>query len=200
MQLYMQMKAKMSNREIIFHVRVFSIMTIDELAQQAYEKAYEYEATRGSCPQCVLSAIKETIGIVDESTIQAGDALAGGTALSAKGTCGALVGGLQAISSVVGRSYPEFSEGKRKRRVFKYAKELFDRFEQEYDGPLCCEVQTKLFGRYYTLCDKEEYAAFEAAGAHVDKCPSVAGNVAKWTVELILKEFPNYADKLITKK
>jgi len=159
-----------------------------KLPIKAYDLAYEYEATRGSCPQCVLSAIKETLGIIDEGTIRAADALAGGTALSSQGTCGALVGGLMAISMLTGRTYPEFSDGKRKRRVFKYAQKLYDRFIQEYGSPLCCDVQKQLFGRSYLLMDKKEYQAFEEAGAHVDKCPTVAGNAAKWTTELILEE------------
>ena len=32
------------------------------------------------------------------------------------------------------------------------------------------------------------YKEFEKAGAHVDKCPSVSGKVAKWCVEIILEE------------
>jgi C_GCAxxG_C_C family probable redox protein len=165
-------------------------MSISEIAlsAKAYKLAFHYEAERGSCPQCVLSAVKETIDIIDTKTIQASDALAGGAALSSHGTCGALAGGLLAISSVVGRTYAEFSEGKRKRRVFKYAQILYDRFLDEYGSPLCCDVQQHLFGQSYSLRDKEEYQAFEAAGAHVDKCPSVAGNVAKWTVEILLKD------------
>ena len=33
------------------------------LAEQAYRKAYEYENDFGCCPQCVLTAVKETVGI-----------------------------------------------------------------------------------------------------------------------------------------
>ncbi len=29
---------------------------------------------------------------------------------------------------------------------------------------------------------------FEKAGAHVDKCPTVSGNAARWTAEVILNE------------
>jgi hypothetical protein len=36
--------------------------------------------------------------------------------------------------------------------------------------------------------DPKEYEEFEKAGAHIDKCPTVSGNAAKWTVEIILKE------------
>ena len=86
---------------------------ITSLKQKAYDLAFSYEAERGSCPQAVLSAIMETLNIGDPKTIQAADGLAGGTALSSEGTCGALVGGILAIGTVVGRSYKDFSEGKR---------------------------------------------------------------------------------------
>ena len=158
---------------------------ITSLKQKAYDLAFSYEAERGSCPQAVLSAIMETLNIGDPKTIQAADGLAGGTALSSEGTCGALVGGILAIGTVVGRSYKDFSEGKRKRRVFQFAKKLYDRFEKEYEGPLCKIVQEQLFGRSYCLMDPVEYEQFEKAGAHIDKCPCVSGNVAKWTIEIL---------------
>ena len=158
-----------------------------DLLDQVYQRAFRYEAERGSCPQCVLAALKETLDVGDENTFTASHALAGGSSLSSKGTCGALAGGMLALSSLVGRTYPEFSEGKKNRRVFKYTDLLYQRFIEEYGSPLCCDVQTKLFGRSYILRDKKEYEAFEQAGAHVDKCPSVAGNVARWTAEIILE-------------
>jgi|YNPBryantNP2012_1023418.scaffolds.fasta_scaffold05980_3 C_GCAxxG_C_C family probable redox protein len=160
----------------------------DEVLNEVYMKAYRYEANLGSCPQCVIAALKETLDVCNEDVFRAADALAGGTSLSSRGTCGALVGGMLAISSLVGREYKEFKEGKKKRLVFKYSKPLYERFIEEYGSPLCCDVQKKLFGRSYVLYDREEYEAFEKAGAHVDKCPSVAGNVAKWTAEIILEE------------
>jgi C_GCAxxG_C_C family probable redox protein len=156
------------------------------LPEKAYDLAFKYEAERGSCPQAVLSAIYETLQIGDPKIIQAADGLAGGTALTTEGTCGALVGGTLAIGVIIGRTYEDFSQGKRKRRVFQYAKKLYDRFEEEYGGGLCKIVQNKLFGRAYTLYDPKEYDLFEKAGAHIDKCPSVAANVAKWTVEIRL--------------
>jgi len=51
---------------------------------------------------------------------------------------------------------------------------------------LCKDVQRKLFGRSFNLLDPKDYAEFEKAGAHVDKCPSVSGNAAKWAAEIIL--------------
>ena len=157
-----------------------------EIIKKAYDLAFRYEAERGSCPQCVTAAIYEALGIGDESTIKASDALAGGTSLSTKGTCGALVGGLLAISSIVGRDYKDFSEAKRKRLVFKYSKLLYDKFVSEYGSILCCDVHLKLFKRTFNLLDKNDYDEFEKAGAHIDKCPKVSGNTAKWTAEIIL--------------
>jgi len=166
-----------------------------DILQKAYELAFHYEATKGSCPQCVLAALKETLNVGDTSIFRASHGLAGGTALSSKGTCGALVGGMMAIGSLVGRTYQEFTEGEKKRLVFRYTRQLYDRFIEEYGSPLCCDVQKKLFGRSYVLFDKKEYELFEQAGAHVDKCPSVAGNTAKWTVEIIYNELLPNMDK-----
>ena len=161
-------------------------MSNEEILQKAYDLAFKYEAKRGSCPQCVISALMKTINVGDPKTVQAADALAGGTALTTQGTCGALAGGLLAIGSVVGRSYEDFSIGERKRRVFMYSKKLYDKFVEEYGSPLCKDVHMKLFGRTFNLLNPKEYEEFEKAGAHVDKCPSVSGNVARWAAEIIL--------------
>jgi C_GCAxxG_C_C family probable redox protein len=158
----------------------------EEILDRAYKLAYRYEAERGSCPQCVLAALYEIFEISDPETIKAVDALAGGTALSTEGSCGALVGGLLAISSIVGRSYKDFSKGERKRRVFQYAKKFYDRFVKEYGSPVCKDIHKKLFGRTYNLLDPKDYQEFDKAGAHVDKCTSVSGNAAKWAAEIIL--------------
>ena len=158
----------------------------EEILEEVYNRAFKYEAERGSCPQCVLSAIMEVLDVGDPATVQAVDALAGGTALSTEGTCGALVGGLLAISSIVGRTYEDFSAGERKRRVFLYSKKLYDKFVEEYGSPICKDVHKKLFGRTFKLLDPKEYQEFEKAGAHVDKCPDVSGKVARWAAEIIL--------------
>lgn len=159
--------------------------TTEELAEKAAALAFKYEAERGSCPQAVYAAIMETLSFHEEDVVKAADGLAGGTALSSEGTCGALVGGILALGTFLGRSYPDFSKGKRNRRVFQYAQKLIDRFNQEYDGILCKTVQQQLFGRSFVLSNPKEYELFEKAGAHIDKCPSVARNVAYWTVKIL---------------
>jgi len=157
-----------------------------EILEKVYRLAFKYEAERGSCPQCVLATLHEIFNIGDPATIQAADALAGGCALSTQGTCGALSGGLLAIGSIAGRIYEDFSKGESRRRVFQYAKKLYDKFIKEYGSPLCKDIQKKIFGRSFNLLDTKDYAEFQKAGAHVDKCPSVSGNAARWTAEIIL--------------
>lgn len=170
-------------------------MTQKDILDDVYQRAFQYEARLGSCPQCVLAALRETLAVGDDSIFQASQGLTGGTSLSSQGTCGALAGGMIAISALVGRTYQEFSEGQKKRLVFKYTGQLYDKFIGEYGSPLCCDVQKKIFGRSYILLDKQEYEAFEKAGAHVDKCTRVAGNAAKWTAEIILNEIQGEKQK-----
>ena len=160
----------------------------EKLLDEIYRLAFRYEAELGSCPQCVLAALHEKLNLGDPKTIQAVDALAGGTSLSTEGTCGALIGGLAAISSIVGREYDDFKAGKRKRLVFKYSKILYDKFIEEYGSPICKGVHKKIFGRTFNLLDKNDYSEFEKAGAHVDKCTDVSGKVARWTAEIILND------------
>jgi C_GCAxxG_C_C family probable redox protein len=163
----------------------------EEILDEVYNLAFKYEAELGSCPQCVLAAVMETLDVGDINTIKAVDALAGGTALSTEGTCGALVGGLLAISSIVGRNYEDFKSGNKKRRVFLYSKKLYDKFIKEYGSPICKNVHKKLFNRTFNLLDPKEYEEFEKAGAHIDKCTDVSGKVARWTTEIILNDLKN---------
>ncbi len=163
--------------------------TKQQVIEKAYSLAHENEHLYGCCSQCVLAAIQEVMGIVDDATFKAAHGLAGGGALMTGGTCGALAGGMLAISSVYGRSREDFSNGQNVqlyKQSYKLSRQLYNRFVAEYGGPLCAVVQTDLMGRSFNMWDREDYAAFEGAGGHLDKCPSVTGNVAAWTVELLL--------------
>jgi C_GCAxxG_C_C family probable redox protein len=161
-------------------------MTSSEIPEKAYALAYEHEQKYGSCPQGVLVAIHDTFGIASEEVIKAGHALAGGGALAGDGMCGALAGGIIALGCQFGRERKDFD--KRQMKSFEIAKKLRDKFVAEYGGVTCHIVQKKIFGKTFNLWDKGEYKAFNDAGGHTDKCPSVAGNVAKWVAEILLAE------------
>ena len=157
----------------------------DQMVARAYSLGYEYEQKFHNCPQCVLATIQEVLGLVDDAVFKAAHSLAGGGGITGMGTCGALVGGMLAVGSRHGRAREDFGRG-RYMESYRRAKSLYDRFVQEYGSPICGDVQRKLFGRRYDLW--EEYDAFEAAGAHVDRCPTVVGRTAAWTVEVLLDE------------
>ncbi len=157
-----------------------------ELMDKAYALAYENEQKYGCCPQCVLAAIQDVLGMGDDATFKASHALAGGGALMTSGSCGALVGGMLALGAKYGRDREHFTSGQNM-QSFKLVKKLYERFVEEFGSPICAGVHTQLFGRSYDLWNKYEYQAFEAAGGHLDKCPHVAGKAAAWAVEILLE-------------
>ncbi|MBI4306585.1 MAG: C_GCAxxG_C_C family protein [Chloroflexi bacterium] len=157
------------------------------MIDKAYSLAYEYEQRHGNCPQCVLAAMQEVFGAVDDEVFKAAHGLAGGAALSTKGTCGALTGAMLAISSKYGRDRQSFARGGFS-ASYKLSKRLLDQFVAEFGSPICQDIQTKLLGRSFDMWDRNDYKAFELAGGHTDKCPAVAGKAAMWTAELLLEE------------
>jgi C_GCAxxG_C_C family probable redox protein len=160
-------------------------MTTDDkqaLAEQAYQKALKYELDFGCCPQCVLAAVQETVGVIDDSVIKASHGLSGGGALSGKGACGALTGGLVALSAKRGRDRDKLDKG-RFINNFKKGDELVERFRAEFGGVTCEELQHQFTGRTYDMWNAEEYKAFDDARGH--KCAQATATVTKWVVEMM---------------
>ena len=157
----------------------------DHLAERAYALAYDYERRHHNCPQCVFAALQEVLGIGDDATFKAAYSLSGGGARTSRGTCGALVGGMLAIGSIYGRDKQHFGQ-RGYSDASRVAKKLFDRFVEEWGSPICTDVHLKWLGRRFDMWT--EYEAFDAAGAHDDKCPTVTGKTARWAVEILLEE------------
>ncbi|MDO8891529.1 MAG: C-GCAxxG-C-C family protein [Sulfurimicrobium sp.] len=152
------------------------------LGEQAYEKAVQYELDYGCCPQCVLATVQETVGIIDDSTIKASHGLSGGGGLMAQGACGALTGGLMALSAKYGRDRDKLDKG-RCINNFKKTKELVERFQQEFGGITCEDLQKQFTGRTYDMWNAAEYQAF--SDARGKQCAHATGTVTKWVVEMM---------------
>lgn len=152
------------------------------LAEEAARRAKQYELDYGSCPQCVLAAIQETLGIVDDATIKAVHGLAGGGALMGKGACGALTGGLIALSVKQGRDRDKLDKG-RFMGNYQKGRELVERFRAEFGGITCEELQQQFTGKTYDMWRAEEYQAFNEARG--DKCAEATAAVTRWVVELL---------------
>lgn len=151
----------------------------------AYKLGFSFERDYGSCGQCVFAAVNEILGNGSEEIFKAIDAFAGGLGRCGDGTCGALSGGVAAISCRYGREDFQDPASNDRERCMTLAKRLHDTFLEEYGSILCKDVQKKIMGRSYRLCDAKEREEFVAAGGHTDKCPAVVGNTAKWTVNLL---------------
>lgn len=154
----------------------------EDIAQQAYDKALKYELDYGCCPQCVLSAIQETVGLVDDSVIKASHGLSGGGALTGLGACGALSGGLVALSVKRGRDRDKLDKG-RFINNFKKGQELVERFRNEFGGITCQELQQQFTGRTYDMWKAEEYQAF--SDARGEKCAHATATVTRWVIEML---------------
>ncbi|HYP67347.1 MAG TPA: C-GCAxxG-C-C family protein [Thiobacillaceae bacterium] len=160
-------------------------MTQDEKthkAQLAYQKALRYELDYGCCPQCVLAAVQETVGIVDDATIKASHGLSGGGGLSGEGACGALSGGLLALSAKRGRDRNKLDKG-RFIGNFQKGAELVERFRNEFGGVTCAELQQRFTGRTYDMWKPDEYLAFSEARGQ--QCALATASVTRWVVEML---------------
>lgn len=152
------------------------------LAQTAYDKALKYELDYGCCPQCVLAAVQETVGVIEDSVIKASHGLSGGGGLSGVGACGALTGGLMALSARRGRDRDKLDKG-RFINNFKKGQELVDRFRGEFGGVTCQELQHQFTGKTYDMWNPEEYKAFDSARG--EQCARATATVTKWVVEMM---------------
>lgn len=152
-----------------------------KLIEQVYETAAKYEYDYGCCPQCVLATIQETVGGIDDATIKAVHGLSGGGGLMAEGTCGALTGGLVALSAKYGRDRDKLDKG-RYINNFKKCKELVERFRTEFGGVTCTQLQEQFTGRTYDMWQADEYKAFSDARGY--KCADATGKVTQWVIEM----------------
>jgi C_GCAxxG_C_C family probable redox protein len=164
-------------------------MNKEEVLEKAYETGFTYERDLGNCPQSTLAAMQDIFDIGEEELLfKAAMPFAGGGGRSTNGTCGALIGGMMAMGIIHGRNRKEWEAEVEKDRAFTSAKELHDKFMEEYGGILCKEIQQKIMGRSFDLTKEEDFEAFLETGGHIDKCPGVVGNGARWTAEIIMKD------------
>jgi C_GCAxxG_C_C family probable redox protein len=159
-----------------------------ELLARAYDLGFEYERRFRGCSQCVIAAVQDTLGVRDDAVFRAATGLAGGGALTGRGACGGYVGGVMVLGQLLGRERAGFDDPEAIRfRTFDLGKELADRFDEEFGGLICRDVQMRVFGRPFNLRDPEDFQTFEEAGGHRDKCPDVVGKAARMTVGIILE-------------
>ena len=150
------------------------------LSDKAYDRAFELDINYGCCPQCVLTAVKETVGYVTDEIIQSSHALSGGGALMGNGICGALTGGLIALGAKKGRPADKLHKG-RGIANFNAGKKLVEQFNEEFGGTSCEHLQKQFSGRTWDMWKADEYNEFSTARG--DQCAHATGLVTKWVVD-----------------
>ncbi len=158
-----------------------------KLIEEVGERAYEYEKDYHGCAQSALKALQEHLNIGDDLTFKAASALAGGGGRMG-GVCGALLGGMMAISLAFGREKMEPSEDSAGyETAHNFAGELGDKFREAFGGITCREVQKSFFGRSFDLRNPDERKLFHSLGAY-EKCPEVVRAAARLAAEIITRE------------
>ena len=163
------------------------IPPITNIAQKAYDLAYEYEGKYGVCSQCVVLAVMEAFGRVDSEVFKSAFGFGGGIG-NLSYLCGALSGGVMMISLAYGRELENLDTQTKEEKLkcHQMVRDLYTRFVQEYGSSECADVHMKLFGRTFNQWDDGDFQEFLRLGGHVDKCNGVAGNMARWTSEIII--------------
>lgn len=160
-----------------------------ELIEQAAQAGFQYEQIYRGCAQCTIAAVQDTLGLRNDAVFKSASGLAGGCGGTCDGICGGLSGGIMMMSACFGRSRAGFgSENDEKQCSSRMAKDLYQKFVETYGSGTCKEIHREIFGRTFDFWDAEDKQAFEDAGAHTEKCPSVVANACRWTMELILQE------------
>ncbi|TET45730.1 MAG: C_GCAxxG_C_C family protein [Dehalococcoidia bacterium] len=158
----------------------------ENAAEKAYELGKHYEKTYRGCSQCAVAALQDVFDIRNDDIFKASTGLAGGSALTCEGSCGAYVGALLVLGHLVGRERDKFDDPEGVRfTTHKLSGKLRQKFIDEYGSIICRNIQTKVLGRYYYLADPQEFEKFHNAGAHDIHCPKVVGNASKWMTEII---------------
>ena len=60
--------------------------------------------------------------------------------------------------------------------------------EKAYQLGFDYEKKCRFFGHPYYIADPDEFAKFEAAGGHDDKCTEVVGRATRLAVQFILEQ------------
>ena len=164
---------------------------MDKAKQDVQEKAFalakKYEMENGDCAQCVLAGVLEALDTGNDDVFRAATGFADGVGLTGDGHCGALSGGVMAISYIFGRKREEFSRRGKMMKAVLLSRQLQELFTQKYSTCRCHDLQVKFYGKFFNLMDPAEMEAAVKAGV-METCSTLAGDIAKITVQLIQEQ------------
>ena len=166
----------------------------EEILNMAYERGKQYEMENGNCAQCSLAGIFDALNIQNEDIFRSATGFADGVGLTRDGQCGALSGGVLAISYLFGRRREEFANVRKVIKSSILSKKLHDQVVEKYGTCRCADIQTKVVGRVYDMYNPEEYEQSVKDG-FLNYSSTVVGEVARMATEIILEEREREAAK-----
>jgi len=168
---------------------------IDEnVLNKAFESGKRHEMESTGCSQCTIAGIFEALGIENDDVFKAATGFADGVGLTGDGHCGALSGGVMAISYLFGRDGKDSGDMMKQVPALILSKKLHDQFIEKYGTCRCADIQTKFVGRFFNLYDPKEMEAAYKAGM-VDKCSTLVGEVARMATKIILEKRESLKEK-----
>jgi C_GCAxxG_C_C family probable redox protein len=156
-----------------------------EILERVQKRAEEYEQVNQSCAKSSALAVMEEFGIGDIKIVAALTAFPG-IALTGE-TCGAVSGGLAALSSYFGRN--DILDFDANARVYAKSRKFIRLFEQEIGTTKCADIHRDVvFGRVYDTSDiKEGYPAF-VRDKGFERCGLPPGVSARLAAQIIIED------------
>jgi C_GCAxxG_C_C family probable redox protein len=139
----------------------------ENIIQKAYDLGYLYEEKHKGCARCTIAALQDAIDFLpaDEALFRTASCLDGGATPTNSANCGAFTGSGMVIGWMCGTG--RFGDNSLSHKLIHQVHKCFD---EEYKSVICKEVRDKA----------------------KKKCPEVVAKSAKWTAEILLKQFTNY--------
>lgn len=138
-----------------------------KIIEKAYKLGYDFEKTHGGCCRCTVAALQNSIDFVpeDKNLFRTASCLDGGATPNGIQNCGAFTGSGMVIGWLCGSD--KFGNTKLSHRLIR---QVYKQFETEYGTVLCRDVRKKMNRN----------------------CPEVVARSAKWTSEVLLRQFTDY--------
>lgn len=167
-----------------------------DMLDKAFALAKKYEMENGNCAQCVFSGVTEALGVENGDVFRAATGFADGIGLTGEGHCGALSGGVMAISCLFGRKRDEFARRGKMMKALLLSRQLQAKFIEKYGVCRCHDLQVKFYGKFFNLYDPAELEAAVKAGV-LETCSTLAGEAARMALELIFEQQDKDAAKAL---
>ena len=138
-----------------------------KIIERAYKRGHKLEKEHGGCCRCTVAAMQKSIDFVpkDKDLFRAASCLDGGATPTGTQNCGAFTGLGMVIGWLCGAN--KFGNTKLSHTLIR---QVYKQFEKEYGSVLCQDIKKKI--------NRD--------------CPEVVARAAKWTAEILLRQFTNY--------